>query len=709
MNMKLALHDNEFETNVETKTQNFVVGNISKLIKMLRNLYQYKARTAVQEYMSNARDAMREAGSTKRIIVTVPNQLNPVFKVRDFGPGITPHRMENVFIAYGGTTKDTTNGQTGGFGIGAKSAWAYTDSFTIVSITGGKKRTYVAHLGKTEQGSVDLISTEPTTEETGTEIQIAVKNGDIQEFRNAIWRSCHFWTADEYPEFKGVLPTDVPQRKSIVRVGDLELIGTNDLPNYLGLDSNHYQDYLSVVIDGIPYKQDKPFLQSVEHVKRLLTVVKCNLVIHVGNGVLEFPPTRESIDVSELNRDVLNKIAEKLMIGLSKHIGSEFKKASTSQEWVKAYADLSKILNVDSYSKRGDYYIEGGVLFSDKFEKVNLLQAGPNWGRRAKGNNIKREEEGGIPLEFLSHMFYLDQANETIVTQNRRISEYCTKGAKRIVLFNAAEQYEMKDQAQLPAFLGPDGKKTYPPPVPPVRTVVVTLKDSQKALAKIVFDLGCVALSTLPYTMPVREPRETRVKEEQEFTVHNFGAYRKHPRPRTLAKVEKQKEKYLYVKYGEYEKYALEFGDMSEFLDSMGWGLCALSPGSIRTVSGSKHFQTYDSWKAAFKPDAKIVAGICAERAKNKLSMELLSDATTKIKDKALVKMVEAYQPILKNGVRAVPKTIERMVSKEVKEFTDSDSELTKLLRDSYPLISRVTGKGEMAANELVIYINAKV
>src|ERR1017187_3447658 len=174
--MKLAAHDNELETNMEVVSQDFGIGDLSVLIGMLRkNVYQHRIRTLVQEYMCNGRDAAREIGSTKKIIVSIPNELSPVFKVRDFGPGITPQRMTKVFLQYGNSTKRKTNGQTGGFGIGAKSAWAYTDSFTVISITGGVKRTYVCHLGSTNVGRADLMSEVETTEETGTEIHVAIK------------------------------------------------------------------------------------------------------------------------------------------------------------------------------------------------------------------------------------------------------------------------------------------------------------------------------------------------------------------------------------------------------------------------------------------------------------------------------------------------------------------------------------------------------
>jgi len=151
--MKLALHNNSFESNIEVESQNFGIGDVGVVIGLLRkNVYQHRIRTLTQEYLSNGRDSQREAKTSKRMIVSIPNELSPVLKVRDFGVGITPDRMANIFIKYGSSSKRKTNGQTGGFGIGGKSCFSYTDSFTIISITGGIKRTYVAHMASLLQG-----------------------------------------------------------------------------------------------------------------------------------------------------------------------------------------------------------------------------------------------------------------------------------------------------------------------------------------------------------------------------------------------------------------------------------------------------------------------------------------------------------------------------------------------------------------------------
>ena len=186
--MKLFEHSNTLQTNVQGETQSFGIQDCSVIIEILRNkIYSHKIRTLTQEYISNAFDSHRELGKKdNKFDITVPTALNPVLKIRDYGPGVNPQRMSQVFIMYGSSTKRENNNEIGGLGLGAKSAFSYSDSFSIVTFVDGTKRSYVAHIGANNQGRLDLVAVEETKEENGTEIQIAVKPYDVNKFRDAV-------------------------------------------------------------------------------------------------------------------------------------------------------------------------------------------------------------------------------------------------------------------------------------------------------------------------------------------------------------------------------------------------------------------------------------------------------------------------------------------------------------------------------------------
>ena len=84
------------KSNLEEST-NFEIGNTDAVINILRSkIYSNPRMTLVQEYLSNARDANREIDATKPIKVVMPNEISPVLKIRDYGPGLTRERVRQI-------------------------------------------------------------------------------------------------------------------------------------------------------------------------------------------------------------------------------------------------------------------------------------------------------------------------------------------------------------------------------------------------------------------------------------------------------------------------------------------------------------------------------------------------------------------------------------------------------------------------------------
>ena len=283
----------KIDSNIEpAKALNFGISDVRLVVDILSKLYAYPIRTLVQEYICNGRDAMREAGTwgKQAIEITVPNTLDPVFKVRDFGVGITPDRMENIFVNYGSSTKRNTNTQTGGFGIGAKSAFSYTDSFTVTSFVDGVKYIYMAHLG--DQGGVNLISKMNTTEPNGVEISIGVKPKDISEFREAVQRCVRFW--QEPIKFIG--SKDIHQLKPTLTLGNMTMY-----------DSHSNESRTVYLIDGIEYDlmKEKGNYGGYNYDYRRDTELHSSnsiVALNVNNGHFKIASSRERLENNDDNK-----------------------------------------------------------------------------------------------------------------------------------------------------------------------------------------------------------------------------------------------------------------------------------------------------------------------------------------------------------------------------------------------------------------------
>ena len=148
-------------------------------------LYTDRVLAVLREYGSNAWDAHRETGKGDTPIrVTLPTFNEPTLTIRDFGPGLSEDGIFKVFTQYGKSTKRDSDLAVGMLGIGSKSGFAYSDSFTVISFHGGMKRTYVAVLDATETGIINRLAEEPCGAETGLEIQIAIRPEDIYDFQH---------------------------------------------------------------------------------------------------------------------------------------------------------------------------------------------------------------------------------------------------------------------------------------------------------------------------------------------------------------------------------------------------------------------------------------------------------------------------------------------------------------------------------------------
>ena len=118
----------------------------SKAYFMLSSgLYKNPHESIIRELVSNAIDACRAANTEEPVIVHIPdNQLEDLF-IQDFGIGMDLLTVHNVFGVYFNSTKDNNSQQIGGFGIGGKTPFLYTEQFTMetTSPEDGIRRTFI--------------------------------------------------------------------------------------------------------------------------------------------------------------------------------------------------------------------------------------------------------------------------------------------------------------------------------------------------------------------------------------------------------------------------------------------------------------------------------------------------------------------------------------------------------------------------------------
>ena len=184
----LVSHRDDYDTHAVIggkQIQSFEIAQTAELFTVLSNtLYSNKPLAVIREVLCNAWDAQIVAGRTDRPVIV--NIDEDKLSIRDFGEGIPHDLVHNIYCVYGNSTKENDGNQTGGFGLGSKSPFAYSDHFTVVNHHAGLKTVHAISRGSAmTQGKPDrrVMVSVPTTE-TGVEVVIPVKNRE--DMRNFI-------------------------------------------------------------------------------------------------------------------------------------------------------------------------------------------------------------------------------------------------------------------------------------------------------------------------------------------------------------------------------------------------------------------------------------------------------------------------------------------------------------------------------------------
>ena len=246
--MKLADRVIETHSAGVQSASGFTIAQTSKMFKILSDsLYSDKVMAVIRELSTNAYDSHISAGNKNPFKVTLPTAANPNFIVRDYGTGLSQADMENLYTTYGASNKNDSNDFVGCLGLGSKSPFAYTKSFTTSSYFNGQKYTYIAAIDDNGVPTLNLFNVCETDEPNGLEISFAVKQYDFTEFSQKAIRIFHYFKMK--PIIDGGVITSLKDHaysnKNIVISGDGWRVCR------LSNDNNHYPSVYHRIDSGI--------------------------------------------------------------------------------------------------------------------------------------------------------------------------------------------------------------------------------------------------------------------------------------------------------------------------------------------------------------------------------------------------------------------------------------------------------------------------
>lgn len=410
--MKLNIPTPQVESAGLISEHLFSVGDASIIFDILRNkIYSNPVEAVVREISCNARDAHREVGKFDLPIkIYLPNTFSPEFRIQDFGPGISPERMEQVYTRYGNSTKREDNIQTGSFGLEAKSFFALTNSASIITVTNHKKRTYCAFIDETRVGKIALTSEVPTDEGNGTTIVIPVKREQVRQFEDAVYYFTQFWNVK--PEIIGATLPPLPE--TIL-----------ECPQGKWVKNCKYNQYNSLIalIDGIPY--------HIGNQSKILNYIAGQAIcVNFEIGELSISASRDSLQENEETLKIIEEKVRACEKEIIKLLNDKITQCPTYKSAVEFLTPLRKFIGnfnpmwkdlivydfntalsrhqgqrISIYKKHG----EGKMSRQDKEIKVgiNIRTVINETGSSLSVKKIKKELENHPEVERLQIITYL--------------------------------------------------------------------------------------------------------------------------------------------------------------------------------------------------------------------------------------------------------------------------------------------------------------
>lgn len=339
-----------------SKSKAFSITASPKVFKILSSdLYTNKIRAVVRELITNMIDAHALNGNPEKFIIQVPGRLDPRFVCRDFGPGMSDFDIQGddnspgLYNSYFSSSKAESNDFIGGFGLGSKSPFSYTDTFSITSYHKGEIRGYVAYMdGDGPQIKPTFVKEMGPDDKTGIEIVVPVEEKD---FRNFAYEVSYIMRP-----FKDL---------AIINSLDREIDYFPDFDDYYGVNPERYwpgRGGLYAIYGGIVYPID-----GVIRDRNWLSIRNEVNYIKFPMGSLDIAPSREALSLDDRTRkNIIERVKELSEQAFNEDV-KRFKESTSPRH---TYRELMKM----GYSAR-DYMISNSVKFTTKNLSYKKMQS----------------------------------------------------------------------------------------------------------------------------------------------------------------------------------------------------------------------------------------------------------------------------------------------------------------------------------------------
>jgi len=426
----LTLGKQAVESTAGQKKMRLSEGASSMVFQLFtKNVYSNPIGTVVREITSNCFDSHVEANVKAPVLIKKfkDPQTNTLYvSFIDYGVGMSPDRIENIYGVYFESTKRVDNTQIGGFGIGGKTPLAYKrstglgegeydNSFYVITVFDKVKYYYCMYEGS-DSPIISLLHSEPTTEGNGTEVRIPILEKDQTTFAKEMVRQLYYF---ENVIFEGF---DDDYRTASTLMNEYQIIrGKSFL--FRGSD---YASHMHVCLGRVAYPIDFPTLGLNSSDYQMPVAIKLEV------GSIGVTVSRESLDYSESTVKMLKAKLEEVKEEIKELITKQYTNVQGLEDYFKMKLNFGKLefsngssINVGNIIKQSDINLTN---FAYSFLKMpndkqlfKFFFESKSFGKKAKKNRYSSSAsfEGGYEsLQRNDNIYYCDgEFNRRIVRQ----------------------------------------------------------------------------------------------------------------------------------------------------------------------------------------------------------------------------------------------------------------------------------------------------
>lgn len=431
INLK-KLGEQAIESTTSTKKMRLSEDAQSMVFQLFtKNVYSNPIGTVVREITSNCFDSHVEAG-VKDMPVVIRKSFDDETETHyisfiDYGVGMSPDRVDNIYSVYFESTKRVDNTQIGGFGIGGKTPLAYKrstgmgegeydNSFYVITVFEGVKYVYMVYEGA-ESPEVTLLHQEATNEGNGTEIRIPVLAVDVRTFEREMLKQLYYF---ENIVFEGFESEFVTNEYQIVRGKSFLFRG------------DKYDSKMHVCLGRVAYPIDYAALGF--HSGDFAVPIAIKLEV----GDINVTVSRESLDYSEKTIKLLKDKLEQAKAELIQMVGKQYSNITTLEDYFMAkhkfgylkmsngenihVANMVSIKDVDFSNFKYNHL----KMPNDK-QLFSLFFSSKLYGKKPPKSSWRRTDEqrfdaGYEAITEKNNVYYIDRDLERKIIKQRYLS-----------------------------------------------------------------------------------------------------------------------------------------------------------------------------------------------------------------------------------------------------------------------------------------------